>query len=63
MPDITMCKGTDCARKEECYRHMAKPTPHWQSYFVTPPFKEDGSCQHFWKVVPGDVLRKLRRKK
>lgn len=47
MPDICMCKGLKCPRKKTCYRHTAPPTPHWQSYFVTPPFKEDGSCEHY----------------
>ncbi len=47
MPDITMCKGTDCPFKQRCYRAQADPTPLRQSYFVTPPFR-NGQCDHFW---------------
>ena len=25
MPDISMCFGKDCGRREHCYRYMAKP--------------------------------------
>jgi hypothetical protein len=47
MPDITMCKGNDCPLKAECYRHVATPTPHWQSYFVIAPYDhKNGSCDH-----------------
>jgi hypothetical protein len=49
MPDITMCKGTDCPLKDRCYRAQAKPTPRRQSYFVTPPFR-NGRCDHFWDM-------------
>ena len=47
MPDISMCLGTGCPKKDECYRYTAKPTPHWQSYFCKPPIK-DGECEYFW---------------
>jgi hypothetical protein len=43
MPDISMCKGTNCNLKEECYRYKATPSD-WQSYFTEPPLKEDGTC-------------------
>lgn len=49
MPDITMCKGTDCPLKKHCYRHMAKPS-QLQSWFVTPPVKDDGTCDRFWDL-------------
>jgi hypothetical protein len=47
MPDISMCKGTDCPKKEQCYRYTAEPDSHWQSYFTSPPTK-DGECGYFW---------------
>lgn len=47
MPDITMCSGTDCPHKENCYRYTAKPSEFRQSYFVEPPIK-DGKCDHYW---------------
>ena len=46
MPDISMCKGTNCPLKETCYRHKATPSD-WQSYFTEPPVKEDGTCDHY----------------
>lgn len=46
MPDITMCKGTDCPFTESCYRFTAKPG-EYQSYFVEPPVK-DGKCIMYW---------------
>lgn len=46
MPDITMCRGTDCPYKEWCYRFTANPSDY-QSYFFTPPI-EDGKCNFYW---------------
>lgn len=48
MPDITMCAGTNCPLKENCYRFLAKPEIY-QSYFSVPPVK-DGKCEYQWKV-------------
>lgn len=46
MPDISMCNGTDCPHKENCYRFTAKPS-EYQTYFVEPPI-EDGKCDYYW---------------
>ena len=46
MPDITMCEGTGCPVKDECYRFTASPSDY-QSYFVDPPIK-DGKCEMYW---------------
>ncbi len=48
MPDITMCPGTDCPHKENCYRYTAKPSKYAQSYFVEAPIKDGGKCDHYW---------------
>ena len=48
MPDITMCKGTNCPLKEKCYRYTAKPNKYWQSWFYEAPVK-NGKCDHFWE--------------
>ena len=48
MPDITMCNGTGCPRKDSCYRHTAVPSEYRQSFFMNPPLKEDGSCEYYW---------------
>ncbi len=39
MPDISLCDGGSCPRKQECYRFTAKPDPgEWQVYFSVPPY-------------------------
>lgn len=50
MPDIAMCKGTDCPFKDKCYRANAKPDPYWQSWFMEVPYdKNTNSCEHYWE--------------
>ena len=48
MPDITMCTGEECPKKQMCYRHTAKASDY-QSFFMTPPIK-DGQCDHYWET-------------
>ncbi len=48
MADITMCSGSGCVLKEECYRHTAPVNEYRQAYFMNPPVKEDGSCDFLW---------------
>jgi hypothetical protein len=51
MPDITMCNSADCKLRETCYRNSAsgtKPSEYRQAYWVKPPLKEDGNCDHYW---------------
>lgn len=43
MPDISMCYGLNCKRREYCYRFTATPS-HFQSYFAAPP----DPCEYFW---------------
>ena len=51
MPDISMCEGGLCPKKEQCYRYTAIPTG-MQSFFLYPPFttlKEgDEICEYYW---------------
>jgi len=56
MPDIAMCPGNECSKKSACYRYRAVPTPHRQSYLITPPMKPDGSCDLFLELRRGDQL-------
>ena len=30
-----------------CYRHTAKASDY-QSFFMNPPIKKDGTCDYFW---------------
>jgi hypothetical protein len=49
MSDITMCKGTNCPHKENCYRYVAKANDCWQAFFVKvpyDPYAED--CEYYW---------------
>lgn len=49
MPDISMCKGGNCVKREECYRYTAVPNDHYQSYFGVIPYdQETGECEYFW---------------
>ena len=47
MPDISMCSGKECPMKQNCYRFTAKASDY-QSFFMNPPIKEDGTCDYFW---------------
>ena len=58
MPDITMCKGEGCPIKNNCYRHIAKPS-EYQSYFEESPF--DGErCEMFWGENATQVYEQLK---
>lgn len=49
MPDITCCPGNECPKKGTCYRFTAEPSKYLQSYFITPPYKQDGTCEYYWQ--------------
>lgn len=49
MPDISMCNGNSCPKKDSCYRFTAKPSLLWQSYFMGTPYK-DNDCEYYWPV-------------
>jgi hypothetical protein len=36
MADVTMCKNEDCKMKNNCYRYIATPDKHSQSYLFDP---------------------------
>ncbi len=47
MPDITMCAGGVCPKKQDCYRHTANPS-QLQTYFVNPPYDvKEQACDYF----------------
>lgn len=37
MPDMAMCSGGECPKKDECYRYRAIPNEFRQSYFSKIP--------------------------
>ena len=54
MPDITMCRGDDCPKRETCYRFTAIPDQYWQSWFVETPEYKNGECHEYladWRKV------------
>lgn len=52
MPDISMCDGTRCVVKEECYRFKATPSPFLQSYFANSPVDLlTQQCEYFWPLT------------
>ncbi|RLF68233.1 MAG: hypothetical protein DRN26_00215 [Thermoplasmata archaeon] len=56
MPDITMCPGFNCPRKLECYRHIARPSKYWQSYFANPPpVDADNNCKYFVEATISEI--------
>jgi hypothetical protein len=46
MADITKCKGTNCAMKQNCYRFTAKES-YYQPFFTEVPLTDE-SCVYFW---------------
>lgn len=59
MPDISKCTGDNCPHKEKCYRFTSPGSIDYQSYFVTPPIKEDNTCDYFMKIwdKPKELMR------
>ena len=47
MPDITMCRDRDCARRLACYRYTAQSDGEWQSFFTASP-RTGNDCTFFW---------------
>lgn len=48
MADISLCKGTDCLRKDSCLRHTQEPLLKYQSWLVMQvSIKEVDKCRFF----------------
>lgn len=59
MPDITMCKGVNCPKKDKCFRYKAIPDNLRQSYFMDSPYdKEMKWCEHFVEILSTDRIKK-----
>jgi len=58
MPDFTLCHRSDCIKSNQCYRFLAEPNLHWQSYsdFIGMCNEED-EYRYFMKVRSTDKLR------
>jgi len=63
MPDISMCNGYDCPKRNKCYRFTARPDEYWQSY-MNPPGKWIGrqfECEFFIDNEPYEREKRSRR--
>ena len=68
MPDISMCEGGDCPKKEQCYRFTATPC---QGQYYSPFYKDWQQCQMFLdantyvesKINVPELLEYLRKEK
>lgn len=66
MPDIAMCKNTECPLRHTCYRSPAsgtEPNPYRQSYgSYSPRWVGDSDhgdesgwvCDHYWPTKEGE---------
>lgn len=61
-PDICMCQDDNCHIRLRCYRFLAKPNEHSQSYFTGSPRKV-GECDKFWDIKERGMLQKMEGKK
>ena len=50
MPDITMCRDSECPKQTSCYRALAKPSFR-QSYFADSPRVHKEECSYYWPTV------------
>jgi hypothetical protein len=53
MADIAMCKQQDCEKKDTCYRYIATPNKHYQSYLWFDPRNRKDSeeyCPVYWDI-------------
>lgn len=67
MPEISMCRNEECPLKFECYRYMARPNSHYQSYAIFPVGKEKNTkrakpyCEFFYEIDKNNPYIKLRK--
>jgi hypothetical protein len=50
MADISMCPGTNCDVKENCYRYLATPDDYRQAWFGMMPYPPGEECVYYWPV-------------
>ena len=51
--DISMCLNKKCKMRYKCYRYMAIPDKHWQSY-ASFDYENDNKC--FLNILPTDEI-------
>ncbi len=60
--DIAHCKGTECPKKDKCYRHVAyveaiREKLTMFTMFTNPPFSH-GECEYFKPFNNGSKINK-----
>lgn len=61
MPDISMCKGGKCPKKDDCYRYTVQPS-EVQSYFSMPPYciiLDEFNCDYYF---PNNETKRKNKK-
>ena len=57
MVDICMCSGSDCDKRDSCFRFMAI-ADEYQSFFDGTP-DEDGNCDYYWELNDTDDIEAM----
>lgn len=48
MTDISKCDGTNCDKKDTCYRYLAPDNPYYQSYLLAEDaVDKEGCCKYY----------------
>lgn len=55
MPDISMCRNTECNKRGTCYRYRVVPKESMQSYMAPNHL----ACKHYATIDGADKLRPL----
>ena len=64
MPDISMCPGSGCQFKHDCYRYVAEATPGRQSFFMQTPLDiKTMKCEYFMQLWPLSAPKSLSKTK
>lgn len=50
MPDITMCVGNNCPKKENCYRFKAIPDLVQSMFAPEASYTGEDDCEEFWNI-------------
>jgi hypothetical protein len=59
MPDISMCRASDCLFSETCKRHAdsgTRPTPLRQAYMDFTPDAGGKGCDAYWHTAQTSML-------
>ena len=54
--DISKCEGTECSKRDDCWRYVKEPLVRYQSYIVmcvAIPKVED--CKYFYPIPSEEV--------